>query len=469
MLSLGPDDNADRLAKLISDIFDAPANISEKRTCVTISFYGKGIAEFLHYHCGKRAENKKIPSFIMTGNKKVVLGFLKGYFKGDGCVGKSRGELIATTVSKTLAYQLVVLLAKIGLKASLCSYDESKTRIRGKEIQRKPFYRLTIRGAKATEILPFEPTPKGNVFRNLSDENFLYIPIQSLNYERGKSKVYNIETEDKSYCVPFAVHNCIWHTLEEPEGFRTELRMKFPSVANARNTGVVLADGELLVYLDDNIILQEDCLKTAWKWYKRGCGLKIIRHRYNLDGNRITLDPEFRGDRYGELWSRGQQEHTYRCAWSNAVAIPLEMELEVNGWNEDFDGVVGCDDIEHAIRLDNLAKKLGAKMMLDTSAVAWELGHRHIQHGRYNVRANFVLLDAMKERWGPDLGGRIRANDDRSYLPELMRRYAELHIQRKERDHLEYPMHPFFDYNTRVPTFDLKDLREKYRSGEFRW
>lgn len=264
----------------------------------------------------------------------------------------------------------------------------------------------------------------------------------------------------------------IWHELEEPGGFETELRMKFPSVCNARNTGIILADGDLLVFIDDNILLEPKTLETCWKWYQEECGLKILRHRYNFDTARdyITLDHEFRGDPgYRRVFSRGSQEYSYRGAWTNAVAIPLSMELEVNGFNEDFDGVCGCDDIEHAMRLNNLATRENRRMMLDSSAVAWELGHHHIQHRRRNVRANFVLLDTMIEKWGPDLGGKIRANDDRSYLPELMTRYAGLHRQRREKDSLEWPMHPYFNCNIKAPTFNLKELREKYRSGELAW
>ena len=248
--------------------------------------------------------------------------------------------------------------------------------------------------------------------------------------------------------------------------------MKFPCVCNARNTGIILAEGELLVFLDDNILLQPKTLETCWRWHEKGCDLKIIRHRFNFDEARdyILFDPEFKGgSQFGKVFEEGTQLYDYRGAWTNAVAFPLETELAVNGFNEDLDGVQGCDDIEHAIRLSNYVAKHGGRMMLDRNAVAWELGHYHIQYRRYNVRANFVLLDAMVEKWGSDLGGRVRANDDRSYLPELMKRYAELHEARRERDNLEYPIHPYFAYNVRVPSFELKELRRKHRSGEFKW
>ena len=228
---------------------------------------------------------------------------------------------------------------------------------------KEPFRSLLLECVNEEQESFIEPTLES--LKRQTFQDFEFILIDHFADERRhitdryKDKIRIKHTREKP---------TIWHTLKEPEGFETKLRMKFPSVCNARNTGIILADGELLVFLDDNILLEPKTLETAWKWYQKGCGLKILRHRYNFDGNRITLDPAGYSDpSYNRLWTDGYQEHTYRGAWTNAVAIPLEMELEINGFNEDFDGVVGCDDIEHGIRLNNLAKKTGAKMVLDTS------------------------------------------------------------------------------------------------------
>ena len=346
-----------------------------------------------------------------------------------------------------------------------CVRKGRKCRYKPLSLVREPFRSLLLECVKPDQQSFLEPT-----LESLRRQTFRDFEVVIVDYFADERRSITDRYKDDLEIKHIREKPTIWHELPEPNGFETPLRMKFPSVCNARNTGIIVADGELLVFLDDNILLEPKTLETCWKWYEKGCGLKIIRHRFNIDGNRILFEPAFKGlSQYSEVFQKGSMVYSYRGAWTNAVAIPLEMELEVNGFNEDLDGVQGCDDIEHAIRLNNLAERIGGKMMLDVSAVAWELGHYHIQYRRYNVRANFVLLDAMIERWGPNLGGRIRTNDDRSYLPELMKRYAELHRARREKDNLEWPMHPYFDYNCRVPTFDLRELRRKYRSGEFRW
>ena len=68
--------------------------------------------------CGKGADNKRIPFIIFNVSTQAKKEFLLGYFRGDGRIdvkeAKSSVALWAKTVSKHLAYDLVVLLAQIG-------------------------------------------------------------------------------------------------------------------------------------------------------------------------------------------------------------------------------------------------------------------------------------------------------------------------------------------------------------------
>ena len=42
----------------------------------------------------------------------------------------------------------------------------------------------------------------------LQDDTYFYVPISSVSCEDYDGTVYNIETEDHTYAVPFVVHNC---------------------------------------------------------------------------------------------------------------------------------------------------------------------------------------------------------------------------------------------------------------------
>lgn len=91
-----------RLKKIIKDIFDYDASMSETSISMSLKvFY------FLFKHlCGRGAYNKKIPDFIINNTKEIRNAFLDAYIKGDG---NKNGRRL-NTVSKSLAAQLNFLL-----------------------------------------------------------------------------------------------------------------------------------------------------------------------------------------------------------------------------------------------------------------------------------------------------------------------------------------------------------------------
>lgn len=75
------------------------------------------------------AANKRVPDIVFNVPTESKKEFLKGYFRGDGRVDfkkeKSSVELWAKTVSKKLAYDLVLLLSQIGANATIQYPKES--------------------------------------------------------------------------------------------------------------------------------------------------------------------------------------------------------------------------------------------------------------------------------------------------------------------------------------------------------
>ena len=73
--------------------------------------------------CGKGAGKKKVPNIIYNVPDECKKEFLKGYYRGDGRVDytkeNSSVELWAKTVSKTLSYGLIGIIAQLGGLATL--------------------------------------------------------------------------------------------------------------------------------------------------------------------------------------------------------------------------------------------------------------------------------------------------------------------------------------------------------------
>lgn len=69
------------------------------------------------FGCGRLAEQKRVPNIIFTANKEFVHNFLAAYFSGDG--GFWEDWCGCTTVSKMLAHDVLALLLKFGITATI--------------------------------------------------------------------------------------------------------------------------------------------------------------------------------------------------------------------------------------------------------------------------------------------------------------------------------------------------------------
>jgi len=217
------------------------------------------------------------------------------------------------------------------------------------------------------------------------------------------------------------------------------------------------------VYADDTVIFTPSFLGIAWYWYQRGFALKGYRHKFRED---LSIDREFE-----DFWLRGGiRRHALSQIWGHILAVPLEWELEVNGWEEFLDGAVGAEDIEHGFRLE---RSYGNRCILDSRALVYELGGFHIHTGRPHVRSNGLLLEYVYGKncahvprrgnaWRP-----TRGSVD-GYILCFKREYAEGRVGEMKAGMGDRP-HPFVYKTCDVPTLDLCDLRERYRAGEFRW
>jgi len=260
----------------------------------------------------------------------------------------------------------------------------------------------------------------------------------------------------------------IWHDLKPPsELWDTPWPVKFTAVNNARNTAYIVAEGELILHVDDSVIFTPKVLERAWSWYKADYGMKGYRHKYQFINGNLIIDREF-----GDFWKSREpvKPYDYRNCFGHCFSIPLKWALEVNGWDEDLDGNLGVEDLSFGFRVHKLGY---TKMVLDRYARVYELGAYHLQFRRPHVKSNECWCESQ---YGFDfVNVPIKANLKRP-SDEQIEKYIEYHKQQFKIGRIGELasgagdlMHPYLRKMQEVPTFDLKDLRVKYKQGVFNW
>lgn len=202
-----------------------------------------------------------------------------------------------------------------------------------------------------------------------------------------------------------------------------------PAICNARNSGIMWAEGELLVWVDDNIWFKPDFLQRHYTasllkyegkpCYMVGLGWKFddwntveqlsTKEPYDTVGKFCrTGDWELNNLQYKQgngapcddprtyftyPWPDGsvKQFGNYEVvtgAWcyGRNMSMPLEATLDINGNAESFDGTPGGSDMEYGLRLDNY----GFVPLLDRGCCVYE----------YTGKDNIRIQDIYPFTWG---------------------------------------------------------------------
>lgn len=190
---------------------------SEERTvirfAVTKTSLYKLLEPFGHYAYGK-----KIPGYVLELNQECARYLIDGYLSGDGSTEKN-GERRATTVSKSLAYGLALLVQRAyGVIATITkNKSRGTTIIEGRTVNERDAYVLHI------------PTRNRSAFI----ENGIGWKYIRKTEPAGFGSVYNIGVrEDESYVVENCiVHNCQpWSNAGQRKG-ADDPRHLFPHIS----------------------------------------------------------------------------------------------------------------------------------------------------------------------------------------------------------------------------------------------
>ena len=123
------------------------------------------------------------------------------------------------------------------------------------------------------------------------------------------------------------------------------------AISAYKNTGLAHARGEVIVTVDDCGVLSPGYLRRTWEaWSLRAeclSGLQRGLNSQNLNDSRAKL---LQGDSYvGPMPMYG------------FAAFPLEAALQVNGYDEAFDGSQGLEDIDMGHRLQQAGYRLSLR------------------------------------------------------------------------------------------------------------
>jgi formate hydrogenlyase subunit 6/NADH:ubiquinone oxidoreductase subunit I/intein/homing endonuclease len=168
------------------------------------------LAEDFFSQFGKGAPNKKIPDWVFFAEPEKQLELLKGEWQGDGCRVKQARQkyLNITTTSKTLAYQLQSVYARVGIVATIDT-QLSPNRLRSYHVN--VFGRWAIKLAQMWNIgFDYKPTKHADKFH--LDERYVYLPIRKIEVERvNDHHVMDVTVEDDHTFAPLglATSNCV--------------------------------------------------------------------------------------------------------------------------------------------------------------------------------------------------------------------------------------------------------------------
>ena len=171
--------------------------VSEERT-VNKHITGNKKLFSLCSKCGKGAENKMIPQFIMDLPKDMLKSFIDGYLCGDGSFAD--GVWKASSISKKLIYQLGQCILKVYCVGYSIFYCERPKQyiIEGRTVNQHDTWQINFRLNSKNHLWKYT-------------DGSLWMPVREIEYNpKQKSIVYNMEVEnDNSYTANnMGVHNC---------------------------------------------------------------------------------------------------------------------------------------------------------------------------------------------------------------------------------------------------------------------
>ena len=220
------------------------------RPTVEVIANSSKLAKLMESLFGRRAENKRLPAWMLTLPKAQQAILLKVLWQCQALVGTVRGYPRATyrTVSPTLAFQVHQLLLRLGIAASLSVRQRPN---------RKSVFVIAVSDAgalqqfsKVTGIAVEVPPQYRRTAPIVVDERYLYLPVRAVRRIPYHGSVYNLEVAKAQTFVGSLVilHNCV---VNGPG----EARMADLGIAAGRGKAALFVEGEVVKTIHEGDIV----------------------------------------------------------------------------------------------------------------------------------------------------------------------------------------------------------------------
>lgn len=235
-----------RLCELITKVFGDKVFVRQRKGYKVVAFHDPAFGVFLSQHCGFRANNKKIPQFILFNkNRDILTAFLRGYLATDGALMRNK-EVIRgiqwSTVSRTLALQLQLASTRYSTLATIklhCKQGMTMTCPQnGKEYSVQDSYTIQCSDANLLDAVGTEYDTKRKVVWSFKHDDKIWTRVKNVQTITDFSgEVYNLEVSGShTYLAEnFAVHNCMQLLLERAiNGHRISDNIVFIACTNRK-------------------------------------------------------------------------------------------------------------------------------------------------------------------------------------------------------------------------------------------
>lgn len=153
------------------------------------------------------------------------------------------------------------------------------------------------------------------------------------------------------------------------------IRKKLLNRATARNVGASMAQNDILIFLDDDIIISQDFIDKHFKYQSIDKNLLVIgntlkiygyinEEKYLSDSDLIDIQTKkmcknFKKDTYRDLFFANLPRYSSNWAgfFSSNVSLRKEVWESVGGFDQMFKGW-GCEDLEYAYKLVKRKNKI---------------------------------------------------------------------------------------------------------------
>jgi hypothetical protein len=207
-LSLGYTEvkEAKELSDIIQKYFNRKATPHRYGSVIKVSFRCKGKTDIFKLF-NTKAYKKQIPDFIKNDwCEKSLRVFISSYVDGDGIKTKDGGYAwLVGTASKQIMLDLTEILIKIGIVPYIHYNEKSIKKITTNKKTYEAYFKENW--FISWSFNRWNKKPKCPFY--IVKKNFIYLPIKNITKKTVKNiEVYNLDTKQNVFCVPFLVHNC---------------------------------------------------------------------------------------------------------------------------------------------------------------------------------------------------------------------------------------------------------------------